>query len=289
MPNHVKNWITADCTVEQFEKLLEEVGYRDPEGKLRIGTLDFEKIIPMPEEIFRGNLDLSSREKYGEMNWYDWSVKNWGTKWNSYDGQQENELTISFSTAWNAPYPVIRELSRKYPDYVFTHAYADEDLGYNFGKDKYQNGEVIDREIFRNEKEEMDFVMEVWGLEPRDCDLALNLSMDGYVYVEGEDYPAVLVNGQMGLLLPKMPEAKDFPVELQATRWDPDTFSLDGEKKQDQDLTIVTRYLPKKPCQVFKMGESATYGDLLSGIKPEEILSRDELEQIQKRGQSLEL
>ena len=113
MPNHVKNWITADCTVEQFEKLLEEVGYRDPEGKLRIGTLDFEKIIPMPEEIFRGNLDLSSREKYGEMNWYDWSVKNWGTKWNSYDGQQENELTISFSTAWNAPYPVIRELSRK--------------------------------------------------------------------------------------------------------------------------------------------------------------------------------
>lgn len=66
----------------------------------------FNLLCPMPDHIFRGDLGQEEREKYGADNWYDWSVANWGTKWDTdahnsfYDGET---LTLSFDTAWAPP------------------------------------------------------------------------------------------------------------------------------------------------------------------------------------------
>lgn len=60
--------------------------------------LDFEKIVPMPEEV-------------GE-NWYGWRNENWGTRSNSYEGLVQDE-GISFNTAWSPPTPAIAALAKQ--------------------------------------------------------------------------------------------------------------------------------------------------------------------------------
>ena len=44
----------------------------------------------------------------GDQDWYMWNVNNWGTKWDICDAYidesaEEDEITISFSTAWAPP------------------------------------------------------------------------------------------------------------------------------------------------------------------------------------------
>lgn len=105
MPNWCTNMIGfASEKKENLDKLLETI---KGEGR----DIDFEKIIPMPANIFRGNLGTEERVKYGEKNWYDWSCKHWNTKWNACDTELEREddetAYLTFETAWSAPTPII--------------------------------------------------------------------------------------------------------------------------------------------------------------------------------------
>ena len=78
--------------------------------------------------------------KYGEKNWYDWQVKNWGTKWNGCDTcVNGDDNTISFNTAWSCPIEILQELS-KITDVVVS--FADEDTGNNYGIFKISKGEI---------------------------------------------------------------------------------------------------------------------------------------------------
>ena len=74
----------------------------------------FGTLCPMPESVFRGDLGQDERkecEDKGIDNWYDWSVSNWGTKWEASDLHLDDEgqyddcahVTVSFSTAWSPP------------------------------------------------------------------------------------------------------------------------------------------------------------------------------------------
>ena len=136
----------------------------------------------MPAHIFRRNLGMAEREKYGKDNWYDWSISNWGSKWNSYgyDGaytpQDFDGEHIEFQTAWSRPESVIAVLAAKYPDLSFEHKWADEDFGYNTGKKEYENGEEMFCDIPPGgSKEALELAAEV-----HDVDLA----DEGYLYNE---------------------------------------------------------------------------------------------------------
>ena len=71
-------------------------------------------------------------------NWYDWNVRNWGTKWDvavensdEYPETQildEGELFINykFDTAWAPPIPAIEKLSKQHSRVVFTLNYEEE-------------------------------------------------------------------------------------------------------------------------------------------------------------------
>lgn len=85
--------------------------------------------------ILKGYFNLKN---YGSVDWYDWSIKNWGTKWNACHSLI-GENCISFDTAWGYPLEVLLEVS-KYADIKV--AFADEDLGNNFGIVVLRNGSI---------------------------------------------------------------------------------------------------------------------------------------------------
>jgi hypothetical protein len=83
------------------------------------------------------------KEKFGFDNWYDWSLHNWDTKWNSYGLELDLENnTISFDTAWSMPFNVLDKLSTMYPTLELNVKYADEDTGYNVGEFVLKNGVI---------------------------------------------------------------------------------------------------------------------------------------------------
>lgn len=75
----------------------------------------------------------------GHKSWYDWSIANWGTKWNSYSFRYValNPLEFLFETAWGFPEPVFAALAREYPSLQFKCLTFDE--GWNFGARGYFN------------------------------------------------------------------------------------------------------------------------------------------------------
>lgn len=96
-------------------------------------VFDFNKIIPMPSNIYRGNLGNKEREMYGENNWYDWCTSNWGTKWNACDAEL-TENGFVFDTAWSCPHKVIEQLSKTFTSVTIDYAWSDEDIGSNCGR-----------------------------------------------------------------------------------------------------------------------------------------------------------
>jgi hypothetical protein len=115
---------------------------------------------PMREigQKMKDNLD-----NYGATHWYDWCVKNWGTKWD-VDGQlisDDGALSYSFESAWSPPSEGLREISAKFPELVFALEYFENGMCFA-GKIVFQNGDVIEDDYRQwNTKEELE--------EIRDC------------------------------------------------------------------------------------------------------------------------
>ncbi len=88
------------------------------------------------------------RDKYGTASWYDWSIKNWGTKWpaSEYydDGLSDDgtEFHCQFETPWDIPYPIFRKASSKFKKITITvyatHEGQEGTWGYEF-----KNGEMV--------------------------------------------------------------------------------------------------------------------------------------------------
>ena len=89
---------------------------------------------------------LNNIVDYGYPTWYDWSIENWGTKWNAYESfikEGKSYLKFYFQTAWSTPMPIFDELSVLLSDKNIEIWYADEDIGHNCGKIYYSKGEKI--------------------------------------------------------------------------------------------------------------------------------------------------
>ena len=97
--------------------------------------------------IEEARIALSNIEKYGCKDWYEWSTQNWGTKWNAYGCNEVDDVTITFDTAWSSPLPVIKELSKMFPEVKIKLSYADEDFGYNCGEITFLNGAEVNINI----------------------------------------------------------------------------------------------------------------------------------------------
>lgn len=100
-----------------------------------------------PAQWELGKTAYRNQSKYGAPTWYEWSIQNWGTKWNAYNSVEcephGDTAELCFHTAWSPPQPVLQRLSEQYPELAFSHAWADEDIGFNCGIIEYKNGEII--------------------------------------------------------------------------------------------------------------------------------------------------
>lgn len=87
-------------------------------------------------------IQLQNYYNYGYTSWYDWSIDNWGTKWNAYD-IEEKPYGVYFETAWSMPMPVYKRLSSRFPSDYFCVRWASEDVGYYNGIVIFQYGRVV--------------------------------------------------------------------------------------------------------------------------------------------------
>lgn len=201
MPNHVTNYVKLHGEESGILRLMQTV----KSDEFGLGTIDFNKIIPMPDDIYCGDLGPKERDLYGEKNWYDWRISNWGTKWNAYgyseDHQYNNDRKINFLTAWAAPHPVIEKLSEMFPYIKIEHEWADEDIGMNCGRYVYYDGERIEEYYPESQKECLEFAARVLDVSlEEDRALYLNASETGYINIEGDDeYEHIEIFGQPAL------------------------------------------------------------------------------------------
>ena len=72
------------------------------------------------------------KNKYGADNWYDWSVQNWGTKWEvgyvEYEQLDEQSIRYSFDTAWSPPEGIYDTLVDRFPDLEISWFYREEGM-----------------------------------------------------------------------------------------------------------------------------------------------------------------
>jgi hypothetical protein len=166
MPNWVKNNVSVTGNKQSL------IDFKNKH--IKNNELDFNTIIQMPSNIFQGNLGEEERKIHGKNNWYDWSIKHWGTKWNAsntyYDEatgtDDESIFNFSFDTAWACPIPIYEALKDLYPSLTFEVEYADEDIGSNCGTILIQNNEIMESDRYGED----DFAREVWGYEHTDSE-----------------------------------------------------------------------------------------------------------------------
>ena len=149
----------------------------------------YEKLTQDDPELFSlGEQCYNNIRDYGHPSWYDWSLANWGTKWNSYGyhdytAKDFNGGSVEFQTAWSYPDPIIDALAARYPDLSFEVKWADEDFGYNVGHKEFENGEELFSHIPPGgSKEALEMAAEIHELDLADEGYLLNEKTGEYEY-----------------------------------------------------------------------------------------------------------
>jgi hypothetical protein len=110
-------------------------------------------------------------EKYGTNDWYEWAVKNWGTKWDCYDvtswditeNGDNSSATIYYETAWSPATQMWEKVSRDYPTIQFFHEFADEGGGF-VGNQLIQNGDIVEDNDYEWDSDEGIVIREAVGM-----------------------------------------------------------------------------------------------------------------------------
>ena len=110
-------------------------------------------------------------EKYGTNDWYEWAVKNWGTKWDCYDVTswditEDGDITsagINYQTAWSPVTKAWETISKNYPSLEFFHEFADEGGGF-VGNQLIQNGDIVEDNDYEWDSDEGIVIREAVGM-----------------------------------------------------------------------------------------------------------------------------
>ena len=173
MPNWCSNKLEITGTKKEILKF-----YQDNKNTKEKQELDFYKVYPMPDKVYKGQLGIEERKRYNNNNWYDWNCENIGTKWNVRDssftikeniykkeafnaiktiylktnlqlGQLLKKMFISytgyylFDTAWSPPVKWLENISKKYKNINIKLTFIEEGCDFA-GFITYENGILKD-------------------------------------------------------------------------------------------------------------------------------------------------
>lgn len=173
MPNHVTIKVTLTGPTQVLNEIERSHILNDVEP-----FLDFNSIIPMPvsmnitcpPRVEEQEIALQNQIRYGCQTWYEWSIENWGTKWNSYDFshyREDDTLVMNFQTAWSLPDPVLLELTDLYPEIVL-HLECVEEGGFFAGTLVMAHGQVVADDLSEDDDVWYEYCKRLTGYDPRE-------------------------------------------------------------------------------------------------------------------------
>lgn len=118
----------------------------------------FNALVPVPQDVLDAGFQSAG---------YEWSVVNWGTKWDAsitaYD-DGGSKITYVFDTAWSPPIPFLHTVSAKWPDLTFTLTYEEGGSAFA-GEMIFRGGDAVyessvDADFYR------EFVYSRFGYDP---------------------------------------------------------------------------------------------------------------------------
>jgi hypothetical protein len=134
----------AEYNAMPFSKL-----FRDENAEPEIKYLTMEEV-------------LRRMSEYGAVNWYDWSIAHWGTKWGAYShtvyelgffkDYEDNvygRVDLRFETAWSQPTPIFQiiELAFGVKVYAITQDEGGFPDVYFPDEETVKDAEVLSREV----------------------------------------------------------------------------------------------------------------------------------------------
>jgi len=132
MPNWCINHLEVAGDKKQLHEFVEK-------STTTIGTSDLRS---GDEFSFEGTLPRGDRK-----DWYEWSIANWGTKWDACEPyinhNDKDYFSVSFDSAWGPPVLWVRGIMKDFPDLSFTLEYEESGMGFG-GRLTAQHGEIWD-------------------------------------------------------------------------------------------------------------------------------------------------
>jgi hypothetical protein len=112
---------------EEIERFEQTCLFLDPKDDKN--GIDFQRVIPMPDEL--------PPSKSSFPNWYLWSCANWGTKWPPLVSRywvEDGCHKIYLETAWSPPLPVFLKIVEMFPMLSFVDFDSTDEEGLYFIK-----------------------------------------------------------------------------------------------------------------------------------------------------------
>ena len=168
MPNHVYNTVKLTGNYDDLHILKKLLSMPQPiqlaEGRLDFQDINFYSLISPDESIWEEyngpepkGRSLEESLKFASNHWYDWNIRNWGTKWNAYDkvvchnlddeSVDSYYITYEFNTAWSPPEGIMKALAKKIYELkldISFHWTYEEEQGWGGVVENTSNGDVVE-------------------------------------------------------------------------------------------------------------------------------------------------
>ena len=190
MPNWCFNTVTIQDhsaeTIDSIKNLLNRPFSKDAENwnmesqKMEFKTYNYSNpvfsfwniIAPTDLETYQLQKDPNENPDilFSGDNWYNWNVRNWGTKWDvavwdndeypdtelleHVSNDQDQWIVYRMNTAWSPPVPALEKLSALYPSAVITLEY-EEETGWG-GELEFVNGKITAESTYDNKCRDCD-------------------------------------------------------------------------------------------------------------------------------------